>query len=130
MNHGMIAFLLLRSAHDEFRRRRVPDGGIVAGSSVPGGILLAQIPRGLVLVPVVRPGEDRPTLVPDYLLRIEKPDAQEAIQNLARVNRGGPDVNNLEAGQQRECFGPIGSGCTVAGAVRGRGSQPRYDRQS
>src|SRR5205814_764834 len=59
----------------ELRRRRVPDGRVLAGLPEPGRVLLPDVPAGLVLMPVVRPREHRPALIPDDLLRIEEPDS-------------------------------------------------------
>ena len=58
----MIKFFLFRAAHDEFRRRRRPDGRVLAGLAVPGRVLLPDEPAGLVLEPIERSRQDRPPL--------------------------------------------------------------------
>ena len=96
-----------------FGRRRVPDRRVLAGLAEPGRVLLPHVPAGLMLKPVVRPREDRPALVPDDLLVVQEADPQQAVEHLAREHRGVPDVSDLEARHQFECFGPVGPG--VAG---------------
>ena len=96
-----------------FGRWRIPDRGVLAGLAEPGRVLLPDVPAGLMLIPVVRPREDRPALVPDDLLGVEEADPQQAVQHFAREHRCVPDVGDLEARHQFEGFGPIGAG--VAG---------------
>src|ERR1017187_1416497 len=41
---GMIEFLLVRTAHDELRRGRIPDRRVLAGLPEPGRVLLSDVP--------------------------------------------------------------------------------------
>lgn len=70
----MIELLFLGAAHDELRRRRVPYGRVLTRLPEPRRILLADVPAGLVLEPVVRAREYRPAFVPDDLLMMNEPD--------------------------------------------------------
>lgn len=51
---GVVVFCFLGPTHDEFRGRRVPDGRVPAGFSIPRRILLLHKPAWLVLEPVKR----------------------------------------------------------------------------
>ena len=79
----MVELLFVRSAHDEFGRRRVPDRRVLAGLAEPGRILLADVPAGFVLIPIVRSRQNGPAFIPDNLLRIQKSDSQQTVENLA-----------------------------------------------
>ena len=68
----MIEFLLIRSAHDELRRGRIPDGGVLARLAVPGCVLLPHKPAWLVGKPVGRPREVGPAFIPDDLLMVHE----------------------------------------------------------
>src|SRR5215469_15747988 len=98
----MIVFLLVRTAHDELGRGRCPNRGVLAGLAVPGGVLLADEPAGLVLEPVQRPSQDGSPLVPDDLLVVLEANAQQSVENLAGELRSVPDVSDLETRQQFE----------------------------
>jgi hypothetical protein len=65
----MIEFILLRTSHNEFRRRRFPDRRVFTGLPVPRGILFPYEPTGLMREPVGSPGEDRPALIPIPLIK-------------------------------------------------------------
>src|SRR5579864_5762554 len=103
----MVKLLLVRAAHDELGRWRVPNRRILAGFAEPGCVLLSDIPAGLMLEPVVRSREDGAAFIPDNLLVMQEPDAQQAVQNLAREFAGVPDVGHLETGNEREGFRPV-----------------------
>src|ERR1035437_524052 len=106
---GMIKLRFVRSAHDEFRTRRLPNGRVFTGLSNPRCVLFSDIPARLVLIPVVCSSEHRSALVPYDLLRVQKPDPREPVENLARVDAGMPAINHLEAGHQLERLRPIGA---------------------
>src|SRR5579859_4395878 len=110
---GVIVFVLVRAAHNELGRRRIPDRGVLAGFAEPGCVLLPDIPAGLVLEPVVRARKDGSTFVPNDLLVVKKSDTQQAVQNLAREFAGVPDVGHIETRNEREGIGPVSAG--VAG---------------
>src|SRR5579862_3506552 len=103
----VIKFRFFRSAHDELRRRRIPDRRVLAGFAEPGCVLLSNVPARLVLEPVMGSRKDRPTLVPDYLLMMKEPDPQQAVQNLARECAGVPNVGHLETRNESIGIGPI-----------------------
>src|SRR5688572_7203105 len=102
----MIALLLLRSAHDELRRRGIPDCGVVTSFPEPWSIFLPEVPARLVLIPVVSASQNRAPFVPDDLLRVQEPDSEQTVQHLPREYRGMPDVHDLEARQQRKRLRP------------------------
>src|SRR5215831_7792020 len=91
----MIELLLVRTAHDEFRTRGIPDRGVLAGFAVPGRVLLPHLPARLMLIPVMSPSKDRPALVPDDLLWIEETNAEQPVQHFACIDTGVPDVGDL-----------------------------------
>src|ERR1019366_4971772 len=62
---GVIELLLVGAAEDELWANGIPNRGVLAGLPEPRRVLFANIPAGLVLVPVVGPGEHRAPLVPD-----------------------------------------------------------------
>src|SRR4029077_13319753 len=104
----VVEFIFVRSPHDEFRRWRIPDRGVLPRPPVPRRVFLSDVPAWLVLEPIVGPGENRAPLVPDDLLMMDKFNPQQAIQNLAGELRGVPDVGYFQAGDQRKCVGPVG----------------------
>src|SRR5258708_22531929 len=87
----MIEFVLVRATHDELWRRRIPNRGVFASFAEPGRVLFSHVPAGFVLEPVVGAREHRPALVPDDLLVMQKPDLQQAVENLAGKLRWVPD---------------------------------------
>src|ERR1035441_548131 len=99
---GMVVLRFVGATHDEFWRRRSPDRGVLAGFSEPLCVLLSDVPTRFVLVPVVSPCQNGAALIPDDLLRIEKTDAQKAVQHLPREDRGVPHVGDLKARHQLE----------------------------
>src|ERR1035437_2174149 len=106
----MIELLFIRSAHDEFWRRNFPNGGVFASLPKPGRIFLPNEPRRLVGEPVRRPRENRPVLMPNNLLMMQKADPQQAVENLAGEFRSVPDVADLETGHECESFRPVCTG--------------------
>src|ERR1035438_799332 len=91
-----------------FRSRR-----ILTGLAVPGGIFLAHIPCRLVLIPVMRSGENGPALVPNDLLGIQEPDTLQPVENFPGVDGSMPYVRDLKTGYEFKGFRPV---CTrVAG---------------
>jgi hypothetical protein len=60
-----------------------------------------------MLIPIVSTREHRAALVPDDLLRIQKVDAQQAVQNLSREDGRVPDVGDLQARYMFERLRPI-----------------------
>src|ERR1035438_2752373 len=111
----MIEFLLIRSTHDELRRGRGPDRRVLPGLPVPGRVLLSHEPARLVLKPVQSPRQDRPPFVPDYLLMMQKPDAQQPVENLPGELRSVPYVRNLQIRNQLEGLRPISAGVSQIG---------------
>ena len=69
-----------------------------------------------MLIPVVRARENRPALVPDDLLRIQKADPQQAVEHFAREDGRVPDVGDLKTRHQFEGLRPVGA--RVAGDGR------------
>src|SRR5262249_33636860 len=67
----MVVLLLFGAAHDELGRWRGPDRRVLAGLAEPRGVLLAHIPGGLMLKPVVAPRQYGAPLVPNNLLVVE-----------------------------------------------------------
>src|ERR1035437_8785941 len=112
---GVIELVFPRPTHDEFRGGRIPDGRVLAGLAEPGRILLAHVPAGLVLIPVVGSGEHNPALVPNDLLGIEEADPQQTIQHLPCEDRGVPNVGGLQTSHELERCRPVGT------SVRGNG---------
>src|ERR1700728_687247 len=113
----MIVFLFIRSAHDELRRRRVPDCRVLPSLPKPWRVLLSHIPARLMLVPIMGPSEHRAAFVPNDLLRVQEADAEETIKNFARKKAGVPDVSDLQAGYQRERIRPVGPRVTGDGRL-------------
>src|ERR1700722_7953722 len=77
--------------------------------SVPGSILLSNVPAGLVGKPVMSPREDWPPLVPNDLLVGEEANLQQAIKYLASELRRVPHVPHLETRNQSDCLRPVGA---------------------
>ena len=90
------------------RRRRRPDRRVLTRLAVPRCVLLSHEPARFVLKPIQRAGEDRALLVPDYLLVMDEPDPQQAIEHFPREPRGVPHVGDLETGDEFEGVRPIG----------------------
>lgn len=44
-----------------------------------------------MLIPVVRPRQDRPALIPNNLLGVEETDAQKPVENLAGEDGSVPE---------------------------------------
>src|ERR1035438_8918232 len=99
---GVIEFLLVGATHDELRRGGDPNRGVLAGLPVPRCVLLPHEPAGLMLKPVQGPRQDRPPFVPDYLLVMQEPDAQQPVENFAGVLRGVPHRSGERRGG-KEC---------------------------
>lgn len=57
-----------------------------------------------MLEPVVGSRQNGSALIPDYLLVMEEPDTQQAIEDFARKFRGVPNVRRLERRNQLERF--------------------------
>src|ERR1035438_7902931 len=120
----MVVLLFIRRTHDEFRRGRTPDCRILTGLSVPRGIDFPDKPAGLMLEPVEGSCEHGTPLVPYQLLVVHEPNAQEAVENLAREFTGMPHISRLEAGNQRERFRPVGAGVPRNRGLGMTGSTP------
>src|SRR5674476_1486522 len=93
----MVEFILRRSSHNEFRRRRFPDRGVFAGLPIPGGVLFPYEPTGLMREPVGCPGKHSPPLVPNNLLEECESNPLQAVQHFAGKDAGVPHIRNLEA---------------------------------
>jgi len=91
----VIELLLVRAAHNKFRRRRCPNRRILAWLPIPWRILLSNKPAWLMLKPIQRTRQNCSTLVPDDLLVMVEPDAQKAIKHLAGEFACVPDVRDL-----------------------------------
>src|SRR4051794_26410961 len=99
----MVELLFVRAAHDEFGRSSAPDRRILRTRlAMPGSALLADVPAGFVSVPVVRPRENDPALVPDNLLWVQESDALKTVQHFACENGSVPHVRNLNTRYQLE----------------------------
>src|ERR1051326_2719628 len=95
----MIEFFLVRTAHDELWRGRIPDGRVLARFSKPRCVFLPNVPAGLMLKPVVGSGKHRALFVPNDLLMMQEADPKQPIEDLPRELAGVPHVRNLEAWQ-------------------------------
>src|ERR1700722_6919661 len=105
----MIPLLIIRATHDELRRRRVPDGRVLAGLAKPGSVFLSDEPARLMLEPIQRPCQHGSALVPNDLLMVNESYLQQSVQHLARELGGVPNICGLETRYQREGFGPVGA---------------------
>src|SRR5579872_1327208 len=114
----MVELILVRSSHDKFWRRGIPDGRVLAGLAEPRRILLPHVPARLVLIPVVRAREHRAPFVPDDLLWVEEADPKEPVQHLAGKDGCVPYVRNLQTRHQFEGLGPIGARVSGDGRFR------------
>src|SRR5688572_18388742 len=99
----MIELFFVRTAHDELRRRREPDRGVLTGFTEPGGVLLADVPAWFMLKPVMSSRQDGAAFVPNDLLVVYKADSQQSIQNFTGKFGGMPHIGNLKA--RDECKG-------------------------
>src|ERR1022692_2868470 len=72
-----------RTPENKLGRGTGPDSAVLTGLAVPRSVLLPHEPARLMLEPVERARQNRALLVPDNLLVVQEPDAQEAIQDLA-----------------------------------------------
>src|SRR6266849_4789252 len=61
-----------------------------------------------MLKPVMSSRENGPAFVPDDLLVVKEPDAQQTVQDLARELRCMPDVRHLEMRNECEGIRPVG----------------------
>src|ERR1017187_758773 len=111
----MIEFLLVRTAHDELGRWRIPDRGVLTGFTEPGRVLLPDVPAGLVLIPVVGACEDRAAFVPDDLLRVQEANSQESVEHFAGEYGGVPYVSDLNTRYEFKRLGPVGASITGDG---------------
>src|SRR5580700_6232859 len=114
----MVPLLLIATARDEFRTRRVPNRRVLAGLAEPWRIFLSYEPARLMLEPVQRSRQDCSTFIPDNLLVVQEPKLEQSVQHLASELRSMPNIRSLEAGNQRECLRP--SGTSIARAWLGR----------
>src|ERR1700683_5009462 len=62
-----------------------------------------------MLVPIMGARQHGAPFVPDDLLRIQKTDPQQAVQNLAREDTRMPDVRDLKTWHELEGLRPISS---------------------
>ena len=77
-----------------------------------------NVPARLMLIPVVCTREDGPTLVPNDLLRIQEPDTEQPVEDVARKDRCVPNVSDLETRDEFEGLRPVWA--RVAGNPRSR----------
>ena len=62
-----------------------------------------------MLIPIVRPREHRPALVPDDLLGVEEANPHKAIEHFACEDGCVPDVGDLDTRYQLKSFRPVGA---------------------
>src|SRR5262249_20404202 len=70
----VVEFFFVGATHDELRGGRIPDRRVLASLAEPRRVFLSDVPAGLMLKPVVRPGEHGASLVPDDLLMVQEAD--------------------------------------------------------
>jgi hypothetical protein len=83
----MIEFILLRGAHDELRRRRIPDRRVFTRLAVPRRILLPHVPARLMLEPVISSREHHAALVAEDLFVQSQSERTLPVGSIGSVPR-------------------------------------------